>query len=370
MHVKIEELLPGCILMRDVFKLANKPLVRKKTVLQQEHIEIMQIFLVHSVHVEPKLVDGTAFKPKNQMKEEREEKIERTSLLEDNDSFTNRYLRAVQKFKKEFSKWQGRMKIEPYTMREVFLPLYEKNPTKRELMELHHFSDKKNYIYYHAVAVSIYSAMLAKKLGYPNADVIQVGLAGLLADAGMARLSFDTFNKKGSLNKEEFEEMKKHPVVSYRMLEEVPGFNKKAMLGVLQHHERQDGSGYPLGVVSGKLHPFARIIAIADIFHAMTAERVYREKQSPYRVIELLKIEEYGKLDKKMVNEFIDMVLDLQPGHQVRLNNGVTAGVAHMESSNLTRPVLKTETNEEIILTNHPHLYITEVSNGEKAAAI
>ncbi|SDN95802.1 HD-GYP domain-containing protein [Alkalicoccus daliensis] len=370
MHVKLEELVPGCILRRDVYKLSNQPLVRKKTVLQQEHIDILHVFLVYSVHVEPKLVDGSAYKPKSLLKEEKENKIERTSLLEDNDSFTNRYLRAVQKYKKEFSKWQGRLKIEPYTMREIFLPLYEKNPTKRELMELHHFSDKKNYIYYHAVAVSIYSAMLAKKLGYSNADVIQTGLAGLLADAGMARLSFDSFNKKGSLNKDEYEEMKKHPVVSYRMLEEVPGFNKKAMLGVLQHHERQDGSGYPLGVVSGKLHPFARIITIADVFHAMTAERVYREKQSPYRVIELLQIEEYGKLDKKMVNEFIDMVLDLYPGQQVRLNNGVTAEVMEIESSNLTRPVLQTEGNEEIILKNHPQLYITEVSNGETAASV
>lgn len=366
MHVKIDELIPGCILEQDIYKLANKPLMRKKTVMQQNHIDILRTFFVDSAYVEPRLIDGSQFRPRELIQESKGDKIDRSSLLKENDSFINEYLRAVQKYQKEFRKWEGRLKIEPYLVRNIFLPLYEKNPAKRELMELHHFSDQKNYIYYHAVAVSIYSAMLAKKLGYEKADVIQVGLAGLLADAGMARLSFDPFINKGSLHREEYEELKRHPVSSYRMLEEVPGFNKKALLGVLQHHEREDGSGYPLGVDSGKLHPFAKIIAVADVFHAMTAERGYRKKTSPYRVIELLLAEGYGKLDKKMVHQFIEMVLELHIKQHVRLNNGIIGKIKALDPSYLTRPVLKLGSGENLLLKQHPHLFITEVSNEDQ----
>ncbi|MFC4736211.1 HD-GYP domain-containing protein [Bacillus daqingensis] len=370
MHVYVEDLVPGCILQQDVMKLTAKPLVPKKTVLQEEHLHILKTFLVESVHTEAKLVDGTAFQPERQLQEKQKKRgPAKVSLLDDNDSFTNRYLRTVQLFKKEFQKWQGRLPIEPYTMRQLFLPLYEKEPTNRELLELYHFSDKTNYIYYHAVAVGVYSAMLGRWLGYEKADVIQVGLAGMLADCGMSRLSYDPFQKKGSLNKDEFDELKKHPVLSYRMLEKVPGFNKKAMLGVLQHHERLDGSGYPLGVSKTKIHAFARINAIADTFHAMTAERLYRAKMSPYHVLEQLAAGEFPGLDPAMTACFTGQLAVLTVGQSVQLNNESSAEVLYVRPENPLRPVVRLESGQELDLASHANLYIVEASASSEAAA-
>ncbi|PRO64333.1 HD-GYP domain-containing protein [Alkalicoccus urumqiensis] len=362
MHVTIRELVPGCILKEDVYKKTSKPIMRKKTVLGKDHLQILQTFLVQSVYVEPKLVDGTTFKPSQVIKEDREDPKQTPGQFDDQDSFMNRYLRAVQRYKKEFLRWQGRMKIEPYAAREIFLPLYEKEPTKQELMDLHHYSSADQYIFHHAVAVSIYSSLLGRKMGMENADIIQLGLAGLLADCGMARISFDIYKKKDSLNREQYEEVKKHPVFSYRMLEEVPGFNKKALLGVLQHHEREDGSGYPLHVTSQKLHPFAKIIGIADVFHAMSAERRYRKKQSPYRVLELLQTDEFGKLDDTCVRDFLELLLDLSPGSVVRLSNGLSARVVESGGAHPTRPVLELQTGERMDLRTQPNIFITEAS--------
>ncbi|QKS69601.1 HD-GYP domain-containing protein [Paenalkalicoccus suaedae] len=365
MHVTISELVPGCILSKDVYVKANKPLIKRKTVLTPEHIHVLSIFLVESVHTEPKLVNGASYRPKAVLEESKEER-KSPSSLSDQDSFLSRYLRAVHLYKKQFAHWQGGTKLDPYAMREIFLPLYEKEVTKEQLMELHHYSDKDNYISYHAVAVGILSSLVGKKIGLSNAEVIQLGLAGLLADCGMARISFNVFNKASALTKSEYEEVKKHPVVSYRMLEEVPGFSKKAMLGVLQHHEREDGSGYPLSIKSNKLHQYGKIIAVVDAYHAMTVERRYRSKQTPYKVIESLLVDEFGKLDHTIVKEFVSMMLPIAIGQRVRLTNGSKGEIIYLNKELPTRPLIRLDSGEQFDLAGSMNIYIEEVFSNEE----
>ncbi|CAM3806243.1 HD-GYP domain-containing protein [Alkalicoccus chagannorensis] len=361
MHVKLQELTPGCILKRDVFKMSNQPLMRRKTVLNREHIHILQTFLVQSVEVEPTLVDGSTFQPSETLKSSGREKPNKANL-ERTDSFTSMYLKSVQKYKKHFQKWTGHMKVDPYPLREILLPLLDQNATSEELLELRHYSDKANYVYYHAVAVGVYAAHLGREAGMDKADVIQLGLSGMLADAGMSRLSFDPFSREGRLREEEYEEMKKHPIWSYRMIENVPGFNKKTLLGVLQHHEREDGSGYPLQVTKAKLHPFAAMVAVADVFHAMTAERKFRNKQSPYRVLEMMHTEEFGKLDAECIRLLLAVLIDLRPGRTVRLNNGMTGTVTTRNEAQPLRPHIQLTGGENLDLRQHENLYIEEAS--------
>ncbi|PYZ91807.1 phosphohydrolase [Salipaludibacillus keqinensis] len=359
MNVNINELVSGCILTKDVWKKSNNPLMKKKTVLTKEHIQILTIFLVENVNVEPKLVDGSTFKPKKvneEIKEDHEPIVQRRQ----DDSFINRYLKAVQQYKKLFIDWQGGMKVEAYEVRKVFLPLYEFEPTQDELMQLHHYTTKQDYIYFHSVAVSVFSYLLGKKLDLKSGEVIQLGLAGLLSDCGMSKLPFNVFEKKGSLTASEYNEVKKHPIIGYRMLEEIPGFSKNALLGILQHHEREDGSGYPLHIKRSKLHQYAKIISVADVFHAMTSERHYRSKQSPYKVIASLKIDQFGKLDHKILNQFIKILLDLSIGRKVKLSNGLVGEVLYQNSQHPTKPVVKVHRDEYLDLAKNPELFIEE----------
>ena len=82
-------------------------------------------------------------------------------------------------------------------------------------------------------------------------------------------------------------------------------------LAILQHHERLDGSGYPRGDKMEQISVFSQILAVADVFHAMTSERIYRSKESPFKVIELIKEEEFGKFDIKVVQALHDLVGNL-----------------------------------------------------------
>ncbi|MCR6108759.1 HD-GYP domain-containing protein [Bacillus sp. A301a_S52] len=364
MNVKTQNLIPGCILADDVYKRSNTPLLRKKTVLTEEHLRMLVVFLVERVKVEPTLVNGEAFKPGEGINIEVEEKEPdlKQDIPEKEDTFIDYYLRAVQQFKRLFNDWQGGVKVDSFAVRNVFLPLYEQSPTKSDLMQLHHYSTKQDYIYYHSVAVSVFSALLGKRLGLKNGEVIQLGIAGLLADCGMAKLPFNAFERKSSLTAEQYEEVKKHPIIGYRMLEETQGLTKNALIGILQHHEREDGSGYPLREKGSKLHKYAKVIAIADVFHAMTSERFYRSKQSPYKVIDSLKVDQFGKLDHSLLNHLIQLTVDLSIGRKVRLNNGTIGEVLYQNHQHPTRPILKLIDEGEILLDllKHPEIVIEE----------
>jgi HD-GYP domain-containing protein (c-di-GMP phosphodiesterase class II) len=357
MKVIINELKPGCILSEDVWKSSHAPLVKKKTVLSDEDIRILKIFLVDNVLVETKLVNGQAFKPSETIHDKNEEEFFEIGQV---DSFFDRYLTAVQQFKRLFTNWQGGTKLDAYSVRKVFLPLYEIEPTRDDLMQIHHYSTKQDYIYYHSVSVSVISYMLGKRMGFDNGEIIQLGLAGLLSDCGMSKLPFNVFEKKGSLTAEEFEEVKKHPIFGYRMLEGIPGFSKNALLGIIQHHEREDGSGYPLHIDVQQLHHFSKIIAVADVYHAMTSERNYRSKQSPYKVIASLKSDQFGKLDHKTLKYFIKLMLDLTIGCKVRLSNGLVGEVMYQNVQEPTRPIVKVQGEDHIDLAKVSDIFIEE----------
>lgn len=366
MKVKREYLIPGCMVSENIYKRSNTPIMRKKTVLTSDSLKILKIFMVESVHVESQLVNGEPFKPKEILSDENCSNVKKTEWQK--TSFINRYLKAVQQYKKLFKDWQGGTKVDAYAVRKIFLPLYELTPGKDELLQLHHYSTKSDYIYHHAVAVSVFSFLIGKLSGFKNGDVIQLGIAGLLSDCGMAKLSYNVFEKKGPLNASEYNEVKKHPVLSYRMLEELPGLSKHALLGVLQHHERGDGSGYPLQVKGDKLHHYAKIIAVADMFHAMTSETQYRSKQSPYKAIYSLMINEFGRLDRDILNKFIQMTVDLSIGRKVRLNNGHTGEVLYQNKHYPVRPVVKLSTGEIVDLAKNPEIIIQEEYSAEQVS--
>lgn len=108
-------------------------------------------------------------------------------------------------------------------------------------------------------------------------------------------------NKTTVLTSEERDEIKKHPVYSYRLIESIRTITDAVKLAVLQHHERLDGSGYPLALKKEKIHKYARIIAVSDTYHAMTSERPYQKKQAPIDVINDLQKNELLKLDEKVI---------------------------------------------------------------------
>lgn len=126
--------------------------------------------------------------------------------------------------------------------------------------------------------------VLGKWMGYAGQNLKELILAELVHDIGKTLVLLEILNNPGRLTDIEMEVMKTHTTLGYQMICNL-NIPQSVMLGTLQHHERSDGSGYPLRVGSSKIHEFAKIIAAADIFDAMTSDRVYRAKISPFTVV-------------------------------------------------------------------------------------
>ncbi|WP_099158961.1 HD-GYP domain-containing protein [Virgibacillus ndiopensis] len=360
MHIDPSQLVPGCVLISDVKGKTNRPIVPMNTVLSEKHITVLQKFLVETVDVSPKLINGEPFTPKVIHKKE---SIGKRKSKKEYNSLVDHYLDVVDRYRKVFESWQNSVPIDMPHVRQMLIPLLERvGMVGSDLFTLHHSVKKEDYYYHHSVSVAIFSAYLAKKMGYTKGEWLQIGLAGFLSDCGMARVDPAIVNKQGALTSSELNEIKKHPTYSYRLVEQIPTITQTVKLAILQHHERMDGSGYPLGLSRNKILTYARIIAVSDIYHAMICERHYKKKQSPFKVMEEIQKEQFSQLDHNVVQTFVSSLANFSIGTRVKLSNNYTGEIVFMEEKYPTRPMVRLDENDKIvILKNEPNLYIAEI---------
>lgn len=226
-------------------------------------------------------------------------------------------------------------------------PLVE---TAGVVYRLHKVPRQDEYTFHHSVNVAVIAGVLGKWLGYDGDDIKEIVLAGLLHDIGKTQVPLSILNKPGKLTDEEMEIMRSHTTAGYNLLKDNSDVPRSVMMAVLQHHERMDGSGYPMKVQGNKIHPFARIIAVADIYDAMTSDKVYHEKASPFTVVEMLVQEMFNKLDPSICTSFLNNVRDYFVGSIVKLSDGQQAEVVYLGQVAASRPIVRTEHGDFIDL--------------------
>jgi HD-GYP domain-containing protein (c-di-GMP phosphodiesterase class II) len=208
------------------------------------------------------------------------------------------------------------------------------------MVDLKSFDD---YTYYHSVNVAVLSLILGVALGMNKTELYKLGLAAMLHDIGKIFVDKDIIEKPETLTPEEFEQVKKHSALGYEYLNDDKGLDLPAtsLVGVLQHHERFDGSGYPEGITGDRITQFGRIIAIADVYDAMTSDRPYRPAMMPSDVMEFLMAGAGTLFDPKLVFLFTRKVAAYPLGTCVMLSNGLTAIVVENYEDFCTRPKVK-----------------------------
>lgn len=359
MRILTDNLKEGCILADDVLSKTNRPIMNKKTVLSEHLIGILKVFLIKEVDIEKTLVNGLPFHATSTGSDKKAGFM----ANEGGETFIDLYLQARQNFKKEFIYWQSGMQIDIAKLRTIILPLIEQAEiSSSDIFNLHHYSTKAEYIYDHPLAVGIISAFIAKRLNYNKGDITQIALAGCLSDCGMAKISPTLLNKNTTLTVEEFDEIKMHPTFSYQMVKNSPLLKDATKIAILQHHERMDGSGYPFGEKANRIHPFARVLAVADSFHAMTSERIYKPKHSPFKVLEMINEELFGEFDITALKALSSAIMNYSVGTKIRLSDGQAAEIIFVEEKNPARPLVKLlETDHILALEKNRYLHIEEI---------
>jgi putative nucleotidyltransferase with HDIG domain len=146
---------------------------------------------------------------------------------------------------------------------------------------------KSPFTYRHSIGVADVAVQLAEQMGLAPERVTLVRRAALLHDIGKLHVSNTILDKNGDLSREEWAEILKHPAVTRSILERVSSFRELAVVAA-EHHEKMDGSGYPLGLKGHQMSLEARLIALADTFAALAEERPYREAIEPHKILKIL----------------------------------------------------------------------------------
>lgn len=197
-----------------------------------------------------------------------------------------------------------------------------------------------DYTYHHSLSVSIMAIAIGIELGLPNTMLKELGLAGLLHDIGKIAIPIEIINKPGKLNAEEFDIVKMHPVHAANHLRERNLVNDNIYAGIVGHHEKLDGSGYPLKLSGTDIHPYARIIAVADVYDALTSNRPYRIPSTPSEAIEYVMGGMGSHFDERIVHAFLRKVAPYPIGSKVRLSNGETAYIIKNYPDQPLRPLV------------------------------
>lgn len=220
-------------------------------------------------------------------------------------------------------------------------------------------SNNDNYTYNHSLQVGMLSYYIACWLGYSKEEAYKVGKAGYLIDIGKSKVPEEILFKPGKLTPEEFEEVKRHTQYGYEIIMNSTGDELSALIA-LQHHEREDGSGYPQRLTEQEIHPYAKITAVADVYTAMTSNRIYQSKQELFSVLKELNSMSFGKLSPEPTQALINHLLPNFIGKSVLLSSGEVGDIVMTNPSDFFRPLIRTE-SRFIDLSRERELTITEV---------
>ncbi|WP_333886475.1 HD-GYP domain-containing protein [Clostridium sp.] len=344
--LQVSELKPGMILANDVV-FENKVLLGKDmTITESSLIHLKHNYIIDKVEVylEDDSIEPLTFKTKTV------EEIENTfnefsSNLEDIfDKISHLKVSEIDEIR-IFSK-----KIQD-----------EFNSTGIVIRNIIFYGSGKNNIYRHSVNVAAISFILGKWLGLNEREINLLTYSAVLHDFGKMKLDKKILLKKTKLTSSECELLKTHSVIGYNFVKEIPYLDSSVSRGILMHHERMDGSGYPLGIKGDKIHKFAKIIAIADLFDRVNSNTYSKKINGPFDALKVIQEESFQKFDHAYCSMFLNHIINYFMGENVMLNNKHSCKVIQVHINDLTNPLLLGE-NGFLDLKKEKDLYVTKLT--------
>lgn len=229
---------------------------------------------------------------------------------------------------------------------------------------------RSDYLFSHSVNVCILSVMTGISMGYDELRLRDLGVGALLHDIGKIQISPDILNKNDRLTQSELEETRKHPELGFEILRKNPDVSLMSAHCAFQHHERFDGTGYPRNLKGGEIHEYAHIVALADVYDALTSDVTYRAAVPVYEALAIINNAAGTYFHPEIVDFFTSNIAVYPIGSVVRLNNNQFGVVVDLSKEHKNKPVVRIVLDEnkqrldkivEVDLSKHPRLYIADV---------
>lgn len=331
----------GNMLKNDVVNTFGVTVLPAGTVILEEHLVVLENHRIDTLSVFPDIV----------------EEIKKKEIMSPHTAVKD----VVAQSRKLFDSFQETGIVPLNELQEQVIPAVQEvvnHPNIFELFEA--VKAQGEYTYQHNIGVGVISTLIGKWLELSEEELKALTLAGTLHDIGKLRIPPELLNKPGKLTEEEFEVVKKHAVYGYEILKKTKGISYRTALVALQHHEREDGGGYPLGLVSDKIDLFGKIVAVADIFHAMSSKRPYHDALPFYEVVREMKEGFFGKLDPKIVSVFLDNIITKMIGQKVVLTDDRIGEIVFINPHEEEAPLIKVD-EEFIDLSSRRGLQIKQI---------
>lgn len=348
MKISTSYLTPGMRLLRPVYGPKGELLLNRGAVLTARYIMLLRQYSILAVNVE---VEG--FPDLDDSQETLEDEVRLNAMKELRETINTGKLNM-----------ESRTRLIE-TVEEIIEEILAGKTITNNLTEI---CSVDTYTFAHCVDVGVISIAVGAKMGYSKKELLKLGIGSILHDLGKTEIPGEILNKPGKLTPDEYEIIKKHPVYGYKIAVETASKIEPASAGIiLNHHERWDGSGYPRKLKGTEISDMDYICAAADIYNAMTTDRVYRPALPPHEAYEMLMAAGNIICSMKVIEAFLKCVVPYPVGTPVWLSNGEAAVVCKLNPGLPFRPVVKIlRWEEEINLEKEYSLVITGVLRQEE----
>lgn len=351
------ELRPGMMVAEDVYSFNNQMIIPKNTELDDKMITRLEFYSVLAIRV----FDENEYLPEPANAAESSSYMQKLKSSKQFQQFEQNYLRTTDSFSQSLNYIANEDgEINTKSLMGNVTNLLSKCDNSISVMDmLHSMNQYDDLTYIHSINVAIIANIFATWLNLGSEDREILTMGGLLHDIGKLKVSDKIISKPGKLTDAEYELIKTHTLQGYKILKD-KDLDPRIKECALMHHERCDGSGYPLGISSDSISPYAKIIAIADVYDAMTSARIYRGPLCPVYVVSVFEEEGFQKYDTKFLLPFLEHIATTYMNNRVRLSNGMEGEIVYLNPHRYSRPMIKSG-KTFIDLTKNPDLYIKEI---------
>lgn len=359
-RIGINDATPGMLVAENVYNTVNQLIVPKDAVLTDKAIARMRFHSILSLRIfESDEIEMPIFPAKLPAGDKERSYFEKLRETEEFAAYSKAFEGTTTLVENELKKLMTGQDADTSAMVDIVRKMH--NSCRSGIQQFDLLHSMRNYddtTFAHSLNVALICAVEGSWLGMSDADIDLLIQCGLYHDVGKLMIPKDILNKPTPLTPEEFKTVKSHAMQGYNMLHD-RHLDTRVKMVAMMHHERCDGSGYPLGIKGDQIEAFAKILMIADIYEAMTSPRSYRQAKCPFDVIKIFETDGLSQYDPRYLLTFMENITQSYLGTKVRLSDGTVGTIIYINKLAYSRPMIQVSDTQYIDLSKRTDLSIS-----------
>lgn len=341
-QIRINQVKENMVVAEDIYTENNEFVLPCNTVLNSAIVERLKQYDIYRINVyETDEEEDVEEVPQEKVQLSHRDEI-RSSV--DFQQFKQKFDCTVKVLKKTFGKMLESEDNDGITQLTNQIDEIRKNGhgTLHVMEMLNCMREYDDVTFAHSISVSLLCRLIGEWMQLPEKELQILSTCGLLHDIGKLQIPNEIISKPGKLTDEEFKKVQEHPALGYHLLKE-RDLDQRIKMAALMHHERCDGKGYPMHVESNKITDYSKIVMIADVYDAMTADRSYRAGMCPFKALEIMEEEGLQKYDPYVLMMFMEKTAQAYINSSVLLSDQTVGEIISINKNCISRPLVRVE---------------------------